>query len=222
MSSNKGMTSSPLPQKRGGRLYGGESHAERAARRRQQFLDAGLQVFGTTGYRTATVRQLCKQAALTDRYFYESFDNTEDLLVAVYTTHFAALAHSVQTAVAQGLIAGDPMAAVHAGLEAVFQMVEDPRVARACWLEILGVSPRVDAVYCDTFERFAQLLVDFTTQAYPQARLDADEAKALGLTLVGAISQSITNNLLSPRPLSRRTLVDANTRVFRGVMQTLA
>jgi AcrR family transcriptional regulator len=216
------MTSSTLPQSSGGRLYGGESHAERAARRRQQFLDAGLQVFGTTGYRTATVRQLCKHAALTDRYFYESFENTEDLLIAVYTTHFVALAERVQTAVVQGLAAGSPMAAVRAGLDAVFQMVEDPRVARACWLEILGVSPRVDAVYCDTFERFAQLLVDFTMQAYPQSRLDPAEAKALGITLVGAISQSITHSLLAPQSLSRDTLVQANLRVFQGVMLTLA
>ena len=61
------MTRSPpasVPQRRPaspeepGRAYAGESLAERRARRRLSFLDAGLQVFGTTGYRTATVRQL--------------------------------------------------------------------------------------------------------------------------------------------------------------------
>ena len=84
------MTRSP-PDLGVGRTYAGESLSERTARRRQQFLDAGLQVFGTTGYRTATVRQLCKQAGLTDRYFYESFASTEDLLVAVYEREFDEL-----------------------------------------------------------------------------------------------------------------------------------
>ena len=79
-----------------GRVYGGENQEERRARRRQQFLDAGLQVFGTLGYRAATVRSLCKQAGLTDRYFYESFDTTEDLLVGVYRQQCEALERAVE------------------------------------------------------------------------------------------------------------------------------
>ena len=67
-----------------GRPYAGERPGERVLRRRQQFLDAGLELFGSIGYRATTVRILCKQAKLTDRYFYESFTSTEDLLLEVY------------------------------------------------------------------------------------------------------------------------------------------
>jgi AcrR family transcriptional regulator len=53
-----------------GRSYGGESANDRLARRRRQLLDAGLELFGTTGYRATTVRQLCREARVSDRYFY--------------------------------------------------------------------------------------------------------------------------------------------------------
>ena len=163
-----------------GRAYAGESLSERVARRRSQFLDAGLEVFGTTGYRTATVRQLCRQAELTDRYFYESFASLEDLLVAVYERQFDQLQQVVLQALAEDAVLSDPMSAVEAGLQALFDMASDPRVARVCWLEVLGVSPRVDAVYTRTFERFASLVVAFARQRFPNFDVSDDEARVQG------------------------------------------
>ena len=146
-----------------GRAYAGETLAERRARRRQQFLDAGLDVFGSTGYRTATVRQLCRQAGLTDRYFYESFASIEDLLVAVYEREFDHLQQVVLATLAGDAAQRDPIAAVDLALNALFEMASEPRVARVCWLEVLGVSARVDGVYTRNIERFAALVVAFGT-----------------------------------------------------------
>ena len=67
-----------------GRTYGGESADDRLTRRRRQLLDAGLELFETAGCRATTVRQLCRAAKVSDRYFYEQFDSTEDLLLVVY------------------------------------------------------------------------------------------------------------------------------------------
>lgn len=208
------------PTGEAGRLYGGESQAERTARRRQRFLDAGLQVFGTSGYRTATVRQLCKQAELTDRYFYESFGHTEDLLVAVYQQQFARIQSDVVAALARAPQL-DPMQAVHAALQALFTAAADPRVARACWLEVLGVSPRVDAVYHRTFEAFAELVIGFAQSRFPQWPLPEDETRMLGMALVGAVSQTITHWALGPQRDSQAAMVAATARVFQGVLATL-
>ena len=38
---------------------------------------------GTEGAAAATMRATCREAALTERYFYESFANRDELLVAV-------------------------------------------------------------------------------------------------------------------------------------------
>jgi AcrR family transcriptional regulator len=211
----------PNPQADTGRVYGGESQTERQARRHQQFLDAGLEVFGTLGYRKATVRTLCKQAQLTDRYFYESFGSLEDLLVEVYELQFGLLQNAVVQAVAQHATPHDLMDAVHVALRAVFEMASDPRVARVCWLEVLGVSPRVDKVYNQTFHTFSELLSGFLRQFRPQASMPAAEERVLGLAAVGAVSQTVTDWVLNDYNEHIDTLVAANARVFRGLISTL-
>lgn len=214
------MTRLPSPA---GRAYAGESQAERVARRRQQFLDAGLQVFGTTGYRTATVRQLCRQAELTDRYFYESFENTEDLLVAVYEREFDHLQQVVLAALADEAALRDPMVAVEKALNALFEMASEPRVARVCWLEVLGVSARVDIVYTRTIERFAALVVAFARQQFSTSTQAIDEAESrmLGIAMIGAVSQPVTHWLLGGYREERATMVAATSRVFLGVINGL-
>jgi len=190
-----------------GRVYGGESLASRTQRRREQFLDAGLEVFGTSGYRQATVRQLCKQAALTDRYFYESFDTLEDLLIAVYERAKAPRTPSLH----------EGMADIVQALDTVFSMAADPRVARVCWLEVLGVSPRVDAVYIGRVDLFATLTLQVARVHLPAWQPDPTEARVLGVAVVGAISQTITHWLLTGRQASKKAMVQATGRVFEGL-----
>lgn len=214
------MTRSP-PDLGVGRTYAGESLTERTARRRQQFLDAGLQVFGTTGYRTATVRQLCRQAELTDRYFYESFASTEDLLVAVYEREFDHLQQVVLAALSSEAAQQDPTAPIELALNALFEMASEPRVARVCWLEVLGVSERVDGVYTRTIERFAALVVAFARLRFDAAELDEPESRMLGIALIGAVSQPVTHWLLGGYREDRATMVAATSRVFRGVIEGL-
>jgi AcrR family transcriptional regulator len=215
------MPVSEPPTSPSGRVYGGEQLTERTARRRQQFMDAGLQIFGTTGYRSATVRLLCKQADLTDRYFYESFDNTEDLLIAVYQQQFDKLQQAVMTQLLLAAPDSDVMTTVRAGLDALYDMAAQPCVARVCWLEVLGVSPRVDAAYTRTFDGFADLVVGFARQRFPQWQIDDDEARMLGLALIGAVSQTVTHWVLGHYREPKQTLLKAAARVFEGVMMSI-
>ena len=61
----------------------GQEPEDRRAARRTQLIEAGLQIMGTEGAAAATMRATCREAALTERYFYESFANRDELLVAV-------------------------------------------------------------------------------------------------------------------------------------------
>lgn len=205
----------------GGRLYAGESTAERTARRRQQFLDAALEVFGTTGYRAATVRQLCRQAGLTDRYFYESFGNTEDLLVAAYEREFAHLQAQVMTALQDAVSDPDPMAGVRTALRCLYDMADDPRVARMCWVEVMGISARIDAMYIGTLERFAELILAFARMRFPHMDVPEPEMRLLGIAIVGAVSQSIAHGVLSGRSVERSIRVAAISRLLEGLILTL-
>jgi AcrR family transcriptional regulator len=82
------------------RPYGGVSAPERVALRRAALLDAGLELFGTEGYARTRVKDLCRQAGLTDRYFYESFAGTDELFLAVFDRIIDELFVAVAEAVA--------------------------------------------------------------------------------------------------------------------------
>ena len=64
------------------RTYAGEQGDERIARRREQLMDAALEVLGSDDGGALTVRGVCREAKLTARYFYESFDSADDLVAA--------------------------------------------------------------------------------------------------------------------------------------------
>lgn len=65
------------------RSYRGASADERRARRRAALLAAGLELLGTRGWAGTTVRGVCAEAGLNDRYFYESFPDLDALRLAV-------------------------------------------------------------------------------------------------------------------------------------------
>jgi AcrR family transcriptional regulator len=204
-----------------GRTYGGESAEERLARQRRTFMDAGLELFGTVGYRATTVRILCKQAGLIDRYFYKTFTDTEDLLAAVYTESLDQIKAQVVDAIHKANSEQQSNKQIDLGLEAFFSAFENSRVARVCWLEVLGVSPRIDALYTSRVQDFAELLLQLGKSIKPNWSLEQEEARITGIALVGAISQSALQWLLDDYRSPRRTLVSANARLIRGLINTM-
>lgn len=200
-----------------GRTYGGESSEERSLRRRQRFIEAGHELFGTIGYRKTTMRTLCKTAELTDRYFYESFSSMEDLLVAVYGKLIGEMQAQVLLAV-QGVAQRDDAAAlIDAGLDAFFRAVEDPRSARVVWLEVLGVSPRVDALYNETLRGFALIFLGLAQSVYPQWRPDEARDRIIAIGIIGAVSQVTMDWLLSDYKAPRAAMVEAMATIIRGL-----
>ncbi|WP_312839524.1 TetR/AcrR family transcriptional regulator [Pantoea piersonii] len=64
--------------------YQGSSGEARTAARRGKLLKAAAGVFAARGFHGASVRSICEAAGLTERYFYESFENTEALFLALH------------------------------------------------------------------------------------------------------------------------------------------
>ena len=106
------------------RPYRGVSAQDRIALRRRQLLDAGLELFGTRGISAVGVGDVCAEAGLTKRYFYESFPSIEELAEAV----FEEIRTNLMARVAPAIIAGgtdDIRPAIDCYVRAV---TEDPRV----------------------------------------------------------------------------------------------
>lgn len=203
------------------RLYGGESREDRHVRRREQFLDAALELIGTEGYRAASVRALCRQAKLTDRYFYESFATVEDVLIGVYLRENERLRATVLAAVPPikpGLSVGE---VARPALRAFFEVARNPMVARIVWFEVLGVSDRVNRIYRDTIATYGQMLMLIVRSLYKMKQLSAQQEELLAMALVGAISQATMAWIVSDFTMQVDDLVDVTTLIMEGIVLRL-
>lgn len=66
------------------RRYGGKSAEQRRAERRALLVESALEIWQEQGWAAVTMRGVCAQAGLTDRYFYESFADRDALLGTVW------------------------------------------------------------------------------------------------------------------------------------------
>jgi AcrR family transcriptional regulator len=139
------------------RRYRGLSPEERSAQRRERLLEAGLELFGTQGYATSSIRAISAAAGLNARYFYESFSSREELLYEVYQRTVAEVAAAVIEATArEQTVEGQ----ARAGLEVSWRLLTgDRRKARVIMLEVVGVSERIERARRENRHAFADLLV---------------------------------------------------------------
>ncbi len=128
------------------RQYGGVDADQRHKDRKEKFITAGLEAFGTLGYAKATIKGICQHAGLTERYFYESFQSKEDLLCIVFRQLSDQLTTDAQKIIETPGIS-QREAAYRALKNFYLNFKNDPRRARVQLFEILGVSPRVDEEY---------------------------------------------------------------------------
>ena len=125
------------------RRYRGSDVEERRAERRRLLIEAATEVYGRNGYRHSGVKQVCDAAGLTQRYFYESFNHSDELLIACYE-QTAQRVRDINMAAAEAA-GSDPMERSRAMLRAYFQFLKDePNLARLMLIDIRGISPQVD------------------------------------------------------------------------------
>lgn len=217
-----GIDESGMKEERAGRTphrtYGGESPEQRIARRRSRFIETGRVLFSQTGYRKTTMRTLCAEAGLTDRYFYESFATIEDLLVAVYEELMQEMQGRIVTALQAAGPDRDAASLIDIGLDAFFRQVEDTAAARVIWLEVLGVSPRVDQVYNDGIRGFAEFILVLSRTMAPQWPVQDEIARVVAMGLIGAASEAAKDWLMRGYQQPREHLVQGVSFIFNGVL----
>lgn len=128
------------------RSYRGQSQEQRRAERRARLIAAAIEVYGERGYHQATVKSVCEEAGLTERYFYESFVNSEALLIDCYQVVTATVMGEILRA---GEAAGrGKITRSRAMLHAYFAALQrESRKARVFLVEIRGVSRTVDKAF---------------------------------------------------------------------------
>src|SRR5947199_3816103 len=105
------------------RSYGGVSASQRVAARHERLLDAALELYGTRGYVATGVKDICREAGLTDRYFYESFRDSGEL----FATAFDRATNELRLLVAKKVseVPPEPEVQVRAAIEAFVRALAD-------------------------------------------------------------------------------------------------
>lgn len=184
-----------------GRPYGGRTPAERDAERRTKLLDAALDVVGAQGYAATTVEKICSRAGVSTRHFYLLYSTKEDALIDVYRE---LMARSFQHAVtALERTTALPMAdrVATAFVAYLGPMLSDPRVARLAFVEIVGVSPRVEQVRLTFRESLVELVQREGGAAVERGEIVGRDFRFATLALAGAANAIVYDWVIaSSRP----------------------
>jgi AcrR family transcriptional regulator len=168
------------------RTYRGEAAEERRSRRRVRLLDAGLELLGTGGWQATTVTAVCERARLTPRYFYESFADRDELLLAIFDGVMDEVTREVMAVPPAGL-EGTLRATIAAFTKVV---TDDPRKGRVAFFEGLG-SEALMQRRLEAMRRIADLLADRARAGRRLRKHDARRLKTASLIAVGGLIETL-------------------------------
>lgn len=198
------------------RSYRGVSAEERTAARRAALIQTGLDCLSSDGLSGVSVRSVCARSRLTPRYFYESFADLDELLIAVVDAVTAEVAERGLAAVRAAPV--ELTAQVRALVDAAFGVVAgDERKANALLIAASGYGPLRD--------RRTQVALAYTELAIANvaalgalARIDRAGARATALFLLGGSTELIAAVLGGTVPLPRERVVDLLTELWTSVL----
>jgi AcrR family transcriptional regulator len=182
-------TPAATPPGRGGdhgRLYGGQSSQERDAARRARLHAAMHEITGTRGYGALTVDRLCTAANVSTRNFYQLYDSKEAAFADLYdellkqsgTRALASLVGTENQPLAELI-----PAALLAFLEPMFS---DPRTARICFVEVVGMSAKIEATRMRNRELLIEIIESAGASAVENGEIAGRDFRFAAIALISA------------------------------------
>jgi len=205
-------------QRAGDRRYGGLSAEQRTTQRRQKFIATGIEIIGSHGFKAATVRKLCSEAGLTARYFYESFEDTEALLIEAFDQCMDEITGHVSTAVEAAGGGENPDSVLEAVLHAFFIEMEDRRVARLLMLEVLGISDTVDEITNQKMSALGNLIIGLLRAMSDEWPIDEQRGTLLGVAVLGAMRQATIHWMVHDYKPERQAVVETTSFLVKGLL----
>lgn len=165
---------------------------DRQARRRDDLVAAGVRLLGATDGPAVTVRAVCRQAGLTERYFYESFADRDDFVRAVYDDVCRRAMTTLTTA-------GTPREAVE---RFVAMMVDDPVRGR-----VLLLAPEAEPVLVRSGAEWMPNFIDLLQHKLTTIT-DPAVQKMAATALIGGLTALFTAYLDGWLTVSRTQFID--------------
>ena len=176
------------PQSKQQRQFKGLSLEQRKALRRQKLIEAGLQAYGTHGFFAVTIKDICQEAKLTERYFYESFKRSEELFKTVYLNLIEDLQQQIVQQVTQAIPDREKM--IELGLSKLLTILkDDPRIARILFIDAVLVHELHGQTIHESISLFDRTIFNFLTQLFPTEHYSKSQAILMASGLNGYVTQ---------------------------------
>jgi AcrR family transcriptional regulator len=180
----------PSGQRRG--RWSGVPLEDRQVLRRDELIAAGVQLLGGEGGPAVTVRAVCRETGLTERYFYESFTDRDEFVRAVYDDVCARAMSALMSATT-------PREAVE---RFVALMVHDPVRGR-----VLLLAPAVEPVLVRSGAEWMPSFIDLLQRKLTQIG-DPVRQKMIATSLIGGLTALFTAYLDGRLAASREQFID--------------
>jgi AcrR family transcriptional regulator len=183
------------------RAYRGASAEVREAERRERLLSTALTLFAEQGYARTPIEQLCAEAKVTARHFYQLFGSREGLLQRLYAQLMADLGSALLGALSpsKATISEQLPLAVRALVE---HYLTDSRRARVGVLEVVGVSPEMERLRRTAIHDMAKLIALYMNQLAAQGDLPVRNYHLTSIAIVGGINELMADWLTIAEPHS--------------------
>jgi AcrR family transcriptional regulator len=202
------------------RAYRGVSAEHRRAQRRSALLDTALDCMHEDGIAGVSVRSICARSRLTPRYFYENFDDLDQLLVATVNAVVDEIAERALDALASA--PSDLAAQVRAAIDAGYGVVAtDPRKASAILVAASGHGPLRERRHL-LVNAYADLIIDGLPVLNSLGLRERRTARAAALFVMGGAADVIETVLIGQLRMSRTQLVDQLTAMWLAVLSQIA
>ncbi len=203
-----------------GRTWRGQTIEERQADRRERLIEAGIELFGTRGYANTPVKAICEEAGLTERYFYEAFEDREGLLDVIFTMLLDDCRRATLEAIHS--VGDDLDGSMRAGLTAfAHELTRDPRRARIQQIEVVGVSPALERKRRDSIHAFAGIVADRTRELGGKEQIGPLRLDVIALGLVGSVNEQLIDYVLGFLEISLEDLIENQIAAFIAVANQL-
>jgi AcrR family transcriptional regulator len=210
----------PVPFSALPRKYAGASAQERKDQRRERLLEAAYEVFGRQGYKQTTLRLICAQARMTDRYFYEHFESLDDIFLKVRQRLSVELMELIMKVVMQPQ--ADPVLALRHALSAFFEYLKaDPRRARILMLDAMSFGLTSTEVANTRVTWYASLIEGRLKARYPNLPPHLD-CKLVASGFLGQVTYLGSVWTLQKFETPVEQLVDHASYIWMGLHQWLA
>ena len=202
------------------RPYRGVPADQRRARRRAALLAAGLELLGTRGWAATTVRKVCAEAGLNDRYFYESFPDRDALLLAIIDDQVARGTDVILSAARRA--PREPRARTRAVVTGILDFLTgDPRRAHIL-THAFPASPLLQRRRIEIVRTLAAIFAAETHETLDQVLLPDIDVELTGLTLTAGLWELFTTWFRGDLPIDRDHLVDYTVALILSTTELAA